>query len=273
MNHTLKRAAGIALAVLITTAAGWAKTANLSATLDQPEIAPGQAAQLTVTIQGRSTEPPQIPAVKGLTFQQVGQSSQIEIVNGSMSANVNYIYAVTASQPGTFTILINQIGDGPAPVQSLPVELKVVQRPGGRSAAANGPGQNSLPVPGVSSEDGDLNSSSRNDFGFLRLVVPKKEFYVGETVPVELKAYFRAGVELRVDGLPTLNSDAFTVNKLGREPLSSQQMVNGAPYTVFTWPTAITAVKAGDYEMSIEIPVTVTLRQRPQRSRWERSLR
>ena len=85
--------------------------------------------------------------------------------------------------------------------------------------------------------------------------------------PVELKAYFRAGVELRVDGLPRLNSDAFTMNKLGDQPGRSQQVISGVPYTVFTWSTAITAVKAGDYEMSLEIPTTVTLRQRVQRPR------
>ena len=86
-------------------------------------------------------------------------------------------------------------------------------------------------------------------------------------VPVELKAFFRAGVELRVDGLPKLNSDAFTMNKLGDQPVSSQQVINGVRYAVYTWPTVITAVKAGDYAMSVEIPTTVTVRQQAQRPR------
>ena len=89
-------------------------------------------------------------------------------------------------------------------------------------------------------------------------------------VPVELKAYFRDGVELRVDGLPKLNSDAFTMNKLGDQPVSSRQMINGVALRRFTWPTVITAVKAGDYEMSVELPTTVTVRQQGQRPRSRR---
>ena len=107
----------------------------------------------------------------------------------------------------------------------------------------------------------------KNSFGFLRLISPKKAFYVGEIVPVELKACFRAGVELRVDGLPRLNGDAFTMNKLGDQPERSQQVIGAVPYTVFSWSTAITAVKAGDYELSVEIPTTVTVRQQVQRPR------
>jgi len=267
MNLTLKHAAIVTLSVLVVTTCGWAKASNITATLDTSEIAPGETAQLSVTVQGQSTEAPQIPAVNGLSFQPVGQSSLIEIVNGAMSANVNYLYAVTASRYGTFTIPPIKSGDGSDSAQSSPVTLKVVQRAGGTPAAGNGPNQNPQPTPAVNGDDGNINATTPNSFGFLRLVAPRKEFYVGEMVPVELKAYFRAGVELRVDGLPILNSDAFTMNKLGSQPLSSQQVINGERYTVFTWPTAITAVKAGDYEMSVEIPVTVTVRQRPQRSR------
>jgi hypothetical protein len=119
----------------------------------------------------------------------------------------------------------------------------------------------------VNGSDEPADAADNGSFGFLRLVSPKKQFYVGEMVPVELKAYFRADVELRVDGLPRLNSDAFTMNKLGDQPERSQQVIGGVPYTVFTWSTVVTAVKAGDYEMSVEIPTTVTLRQRVQRPR------
>jgi len=122
-----------------------------------------------------------------------------------------------------------------------------------------------LPAPAVNGEEEPVSAAEQQSVGFLRLVTPKQEFFVGEMVPVELKAYFRDGIELRVDGLPKLNSDAFTMNKLGDQPVSSRQTINGVRYTVFTWPTVITAVKAGDYEMSVELPTTVTVRQQAQR--------
>jgi hypothetical protein len=55
------------------------------------------------------------------------------------------------------------------------------------------------------------------------------------------------------------------MNKLSDQPARSQRVIGDVPYTVLTWTTAITAVKAGDYEMSVEIPTTVTVRQRAQR--------
>ena len=138
--------------------------------------------------------------------------------------------------------------------------LKVLQRAAGHASTVPQAGQGLNAAPGLAPEEGDddLPAAEKESFGFLRLVSPKKKFYVGEMVPLELKACFRAGADLRVDGLPRLNSDAFTMNKLGDQPARSQQLIGGVPYTVFTWQTALTAVKAGDYEMTIEIPTTVT---------------
>jgi len=169
-------------------------------------------------------------------------------------------------QAGNFTIPAVKAGRGTDAAMSQPVVLKVRKGAGGLSAV-NSPNQNPLPAPAVSGDEEPMSTAEQQSFGFLRLVTSKKEFYVGEMVPVELKACFRAGVELRVDGLPKLNSDAFTMNQLGNQPVRSQQLINGVPYTVFTWPTVITAVKAGDYEMSVELPTTVTVRQPAQRPR------
>ena len=264
-TQILKHVAVLTVVIWVVSTLGLAKAANVTATLEPADISMGQAAQLTVTVQSRDADEPQIPAVNGLDFQQVGQSSQIQVINGAMSANVSYTYAVTAVQPGSFTIPAIQAGSGATAAMSQPVMLKVRKGSAGSAPTLNYPNQNSLPAPSVNGDEEQMSSAEQQSFGFLRLVAPKKEFYVGEMVPVELKACFRAGVELRVDGLPRLNSDAFTMNKLGDQPARSQQLINGVPYTVFIWSTAITAVKAGDYAMSVEIPTTVTARQRAPR--------
>jgi hypothetical protein len=234
-----------------------AKSPAVTATLDPAEISFGDVAQLTVTMQGQGQSAPQLPSVNGLSFQPVGQSSQIQIINGSMTANVSYNYVVNPKRLGTFTIPAIKAGSGSDAAESSPVVLTVLKRAGGSTSGA--------PQAGQSGSDDSTVAPDPQSFGFLRVVSPKKEFYVGEQVPVELKAFFRAGVELRLDGLPKLNSDAFAMNKLSDQPARSEQIIGGVPYTVFTWSTAITAVKAGDYEMSVEIPTTVTVRQRVQR--------
>jgi hypothetical protein len=246
-----------------------AGASHVTATLEPAEIAFGDVAELTVTVQGENQNAPRIPSVNGLTFQPVGQSSQIQIINGAMTANVSHTYVVSPSRLGTFTIPAIKTGSGSDAVESIPVVLKVIKRTPGSASAPPQTGQNqgALPAPTVNGSDDGNGAPDPQGFGFLGVVSPKKEFYVGEQVPVELKAFFRAGVELRVDGLPKLNSDAFAMNKLSNEPARSQQVIGGVPYTVLTWSTAITAVKAGDYQMSVELPTRVTVRQRVQHPR------
>jgi hypothetical protein len=253
----LRRAVLPAALLLVSAWGAAAKAPAITAALDPAEINFGDVAQLTVTLQGQNQSAPQLPSVSGLSFQPAGQSSQIQIINGAMSANISYNYVVSPSRLGTFTIPAIKAGSGSDAAESLPVVLKVLKRTAGSSSGAPQAGQNG--------SDDSTAAPDPQGFGFLRVVSPKKEFYVGEQVPVELKAFFRAGVELRVDGLPKLNSDAFAMNKLSGQPARSEEVIRGAPYTVFTWSTALTAVKAGDYEMSVELPTTVTVRQRVHR--------
>lgn len=266
MKHTLKQSLAITLAIASITIGASARSPEIVVGIEPAAISLGQAAQLTVTVQGEADYTPNIPAVNGLSFEPVGQSRQIRIINGAMSANVSHTFMVIPGREGIFTIPGIKVGNGRDIATSQPVALEVL--PAGRSAATHmSHGQGTLPAPKLDDNGEDRIAPDPNSFGFLRIVSPKKTFRVGEMVPVELRAYFRAGVELRVDGLPRLNSDAFTMNKLGNEPARGQQVIDGVPFTVFSWPTAITAVKAGDYELSVEIPTTVTVRQQAARPR------
>ena len=268
MGPSRIRSALVLALLTVTTVSSWAKGLVVTAELEPAEITFGDSAQLTVTVNGQNAGAPNLPSVPGLSFEPAGQSSQIQIINGAMSANIRHSYIVTPSRPGTFTIPRFKVGGGADAAESNPLLLKVLKRSGAIARQQQGSAATpNLPAPAVFGANEELPSIGRNEIGFLRAVMPKSEFYVGERVPVELKAYFRAGVELRVDGLPQLNSDAFTMNKLGAQPARSQELIQGEPFTVFTWPTAITAVKAGDYDMSVEIPTTVTVRQRAARPR------
>ena len=110
-----------------------------------------------------------------------------------------------------------------------------------------------------------------NSSAFLRVVLPKQDLTVGEQVPVEVKAYFRAGVSASLNGLPILGSDAFSLNKLDDHPEQARESLNGVPYTVVTWTSALSAVKAGDYPLNVELPVMVRVQERGQRGRGGRN--
>jgi len=100
---------------------------------------------------------------------------------------------------------------------------------------------------------------------FVRVTMPKQALYVGELVPVQVKAYFRAGMAASLTGLPLLGSDAFSLGKIGEHPGQSQEMVHGQPFTVLTWDTTLSGVKAGDYPLNIDLPATIRVREKGRR--------
>ncbi len=263
-------------AVILAVLMGWRAPAvadDVTASLQPAEIAPGEAAQLTVTSNRQGAGQPQIADVHGLAFQHVGQSSQVQIINGAMSASVTHTYLVTAERVGDYTIPAIRIGEGRDAAASQPLTLKVRDGSAGTTPQRSGPygtwrhtGPPPRLVPPTANVPGNsADGPEASGIGFLRIDSPKKTLFVGETVAVELQAFFREGADLRVDGLPKFDSDAFTMKKLGDQPLRRRELVNGIPYTVLAWPTAITAVKAGTHELALEIPTTVTIRVKTQR--------
>jgi len=254
-NWMMKFAA-VALVIAATTVLR-ATAAQVTATLDSASIALGDAAQLTVSISGGDSTQPELPAVSGLEFTPVGQSSSFESVNGAVTSSVSLTYQVTPDRVGTFTIPAIRVPGGGS---SQPLTLQVSQNAGGAAAASSA----SLPPPNMSSGTTDATDNASGQPAFLRVVMPKQQLYAGELVPVQVKAYFSADMSASLDGLPVLNSDAFTLNKLDAKPDQTQEIIGGQPYNVLTWPSALTAVKTGDYALNLELPVVERVQQRGQ---------
>lgn len=225
--------------------------------LSPAQIDLGQAAELSVTVPGGSAGRPALPEVDGLAFTPVGQSSSFQSLNGKTSASVSYLYQVTAQRAGRFVIPAIHAGHG----ASKPLTLVVHQGAAGSTAQANRP----LPPPSLSApkaEPAVVGGDGSAPMMFLQVVSPRESLYVGELMPVQIKAYFRRGLSAGLDGLPALSSDAFTMTKLTDQPDQSPETVQGIPYTVLTWPAALSAVKAGDYSLSLELPVRVRVKER-----------
>jgi hypothetical protein len=252
---------GVLIAALAA-APALAAAAEITVSLDPQRMAVSDSAQLTLTVKGSEDAAPKMPIVKGLEITLMGQSSSMESINGQVSNSVSFLYQVTADHAGTFTIPAIHLPDGSS---SEPVKLSVSKTAGGAGmAAAN------LPAPHVKSENGGVAAQSSDQPAFLQVVIPKRQFYVGERVPVQVKAYFRADVTASLSGLPSLSSDAFTLNKLDDKPSQTQEMVGGLPYTVVTWSSALSAVKSGDYDLHLELPIAVAV---PDKSRRDDALK
>lgn len=258
-THTLLHHLLTGLCLVALMAPAWAAQTSISAQIQPQSISLGDSAQLAVTLKGSQAAEPEVPSVSGLNITRVGQSSSMRSINGTVTSTVTHIYHVTADRAGSFTIpAITAPGAG----STAPITLRVDQGAGGQTRRAPAQGRAQLPAPGIQD---DTPVDVKNQSAFLRVILPKHELTVGELVPVEVKACFRAGVSASLNGLPMLSSDAFTLNKLSDHPEQTREIIDGVPYTVVTWTSSLSAVKAGEYPLNLDLPVMVRVKQQAKR--------
>jgi oxygen tolerance protein BatD len=251
---------GLCLAVLV--APAWTAQSQITARLQPQNLALGESAQLIVTINGSQAAQPNVPDVDGLEIVPIGEQTSMQIINGAISANVAQLFRVTPSRAGDFMIPpIAASGVG----STQPITLHVGKGAAGQAQRTAPHVRSQLPAASSAQPADAAPVDAKGLPAFLRVVLPKQELTVGELVPVKVKAYFRAGVSASLNGLPALSSDAFTLNKLDDKPDQTRESIDGVPYTVVTWNTALSAVKAGDYPLNLELPVMVRVQERAQR--------
>jgi len=241
----------VCLAALVAPAFG--AQSQVTAKLEPQSIALGESAQLTVA----SNEATQssVPNVDGLEIEPIGQQTSIQMINGNVTTNVEQLFSVTPNRAGDFTI-------PPIGGSGQPIRLHVDRGNGGQTQRTVPQSRSHLHAPNFRQPSTSATVDSKNQSAFLRIELPKQELTVGELVPVKVKAYFRAGVSASLNGLPTLSSDAFTLNKVDDNPEQTNEVINGAPYTVVTWTSALSAVKAGDYPLNLDLPVMVRVQEK-----------
>jgi hypothetical protein len=94
--------------------------------------------------------------------------------------------------------------------------------------------------------------------------------FVGQAVPVTIHAYFLGGMGVTLNGLPRITSDAFVLSDLPDKPRQTAIQDRGLPYTSLSWTGVLTAVKAGEAKIGIELPVSLTYREAPRPRRVAR---
>jgi hypothetical protein len=245
---------GVLFVLAVVTCAGLRARGAETMELDQNQIHQNETAQLTVQTSGADGETAGPPVVPGLEFTAENQSSQIQIINGAMTATSSVTYAVTPQAPGTYTI--------PAPDGAgKNLVLQVLPGAGPASPAAASSSSAMLPPPPGADADETAPTSATQGAPFVRMELPKRPLYVGETVPVEIQMGLPADSQPTLDGLPSLTADAFTLDKLSEKPEQTQQEVNGQPYIIVTWHSALAAIKPGNFSLGLTAPVTIQQRQ------------
>jgi len=244
-------------------AQGKGPAGDISARLEPQRITLGEAAILAVNISGEQAGPPSISPVDGLRFFPMGQSSQYQSINGKISSTVSYLYQVQAEDSGNYTIPPVRANINGQIKETKPIDLRVSGPGRSKSSKAT-----SLLPPDlkVDRQTGTSNHSpgEENQIAFLRVTPSKYRSYVGELVPIEIKAFFRQGLQATLNSLPLFSNNAFACQGLNKKPTQTEEIIDGVPYAVLTWQTAMSAVKEGEYPLSAELDAILII---PQTSR------
>ena len=243
------------LCVTALVAAAFGAQSQINAELEPQSISLGESAELTVTASGSAPAASTLPHVDGLEIEPIGEQTSMQIINGNVTSNVAQLFRVTPNRAGDFTI-------PPIGGTGHPITLHVDKGTGGQTQRGTPQARSGLPAPSGSQSSNSTHVDSKNRSAFLRIELPKQELIVGELVPVKVKAYFRAGVAASLNGLPMLSSEAFTLNKFEDNPEQTRELIDGVPYTVVTWTSALSAVKAGDYPLNLDLPVMVRVQEK-----------
>jgi len=243
----------ILLAVFGLALAGQAVAAGITATIEPREFSTDHAARLTVTVSGASTSEPAMPSVPGLQLQPEEQSTRMQIINGAISTSQSYTYRVAAREAGAY--VIPPIGarlDGTMQ-KTRPIQVTVTKGTGrNRAFRAPAPAHRR----GTASAT-PVSAGEADNLAFLRVHVSDHSPYVGELVPVQIKAYFLEELQAGLNGAPVLNGNAFTLHSLSAEPQRTREVVGQHVYSVLTWYTGMSAVKAGEFRVSAQLDATL----------------
>jgi BatD DUF11 like domain len=234
------------------------------ATIEPSRITLGDSATLRITSLGPDMDAFNLPAVQGLQFEILGHSHQIEFVNGTVLSSTSVVVRVTAQITGIFKI-------PPITPKSQPVILEVSPKTGVGSLAQspNPTSPNKVPslAPPSAANAATLAGIRMTTDGsaFVKLDVPKRAVYVGESVPIDIELGVREGFVTSLNGLPSLTGSEFTLNNLSGQPDRQERMIDGKRFALLTWHSVIAAVKPGSFSLSVDTPLTVKIRTQSRR--------
>lgn len=209
--------------------------AGFTATLSRDTITLGENVQLTLTFEGDApNDTPGLPALPGVQVFPGGRSSQFTFANGQATSIVTHTYTLTPTQVGDIDIPALRANVGGRVLASQPLKLRVLK-------------------PGAPPPNADALAKS---LAFLRLVAPRNEIFVGETIVAELQLYVRDGVQdikdFQLTGTP---ANGLTVGKTAQGQQRRAQVGNGL-FTVVPFLMTLSAVRTGPLTVG---PITCTV--------------
>ena len=248
--HTHHLRVSLTLFALIATAGiVHATPPSVTAMLSNSEPAVNEAVQLQIKVNGaqRANVPHEI-SIDGLEIHQTGTSQQFEMRNFDVSSSVVYTYTILPLRAGKFKIPPQTIRVGNESLSTPELTLNVTSGSNGSAG---------------SSQSGRTAAGLASKLAFAELVVAKKDAYVGEMVPAEIRLGFDPRAHPQLQEGPELSGQGFTIQKL-QQPSETMETIGGRTYQVYTFKTAISPARTGKFEIGpVQAKAIVLLPRRP----------
>lgn len=234
-----------------------ADTPSVTAALNTDRAAIGEIVQMQIRVMNaRNADVPNDIPVDGLEIHQTGTEQHFEMNNLKVSQSIVYTYTVLPTKAGTFTIPSQKIrvagSSFSTPELTLHVMASANRQAGPRSSG------------GGNTTDPNIDTSKLVN---AELIVPKKTAYVGEVIPVVVR--IAAATRMASLDPPEITGQGFTMQKLQMPDQPSLETINGRQWEVYTFKTAIAAVRPGKLDIGpaktnarIIVPVAPRPRQR-----------
>jgi len=222
----------ITVGLLLMPTVGRAQTISASAGLDVSSVTIGEAAELTITIEGTTlAKEPVLKEVNGLEIGSSVRSSSTNFINGKYFAKIIYSYEIIALKPGSYTLGPFEMKVKNEKITANAVTLQV-------NGAVNQ--QNSALPAGVE-------SSPLGDKLFMEMELGKSRLYLGEQTPVKIRLYF-SEISIDESSTPVINQPEFVLDQTNKY-IERTTKINGRSYRVVEFPGKITPVKSGSFTL------------------------
>ncbi len=234
----LVAAAAVVGALLLPTTEARANTSptgrlSIEAKLSPEQVAPGDAASLTVEVSSEGLSLPDVPLpqLPNVTVERAGTTQNLSILNGRVSRTSTTVYRIIPRSEGTVTIPSLRISVGNERAETGPLTLVV-----SHAAAARPP----TPVRG---NLGPGAAPSGKPEIFVKATVDRSRVFWNQQVVLRLRLYSRIDVIGDVDWKPP-SANGFWTEGLG-PARQGRVMVNGTEYAVMEIPSALFPTRTG----------------------------
>ncbi len=269
----LRTSTALVLAALAAVPAASYATApapTAEARLSASQLNVGEPASLSVTVADEAT-PPDVK-IANARVRFAGQSQQTTIVNGVAHQAQTFVYRVVPTAPGALDVPALPVATSHGVAMTAPIHATVAATtaagtPTGAAAGATASTTAGAAAGTTAGTTASASAPTRADgaHAMLRVELPAKKLWVGQAVPVTIRAYFRAGTAATLDGQPAVTSDAFTLSQLSDKPAQHEVELRGERWLEAVWTGVLSPAKAVHGAVGVKLPVELAYRERVQR--------